>query len=423
MTRLSPLQYEAEARIGIPRDTLTADTLASWQLERINHTLAYVRAHSPFFREHLKSSPEKLSSLDEICLLPFTTAQDIARENLHMVCVPQDEIERIVTLDTSGTTGQPKRIFFTKAEQQMTIFHFGNGQTTFNHPGEKALILLPGTVPGSVGDLLAQGLQAVGVTGVQNGYFTDPFAVNQRIDALQIDNMTGTPKQIFTLMRAWQKENRGECPVKAVLLCSDYASPALMKAIQEGWGCKIYQHYGMTEAGLGVGMDCSEVRGFHLREADMLFEIIDPTSGKPCKIGEAGELVFTTLTRTGMPLIRYRSKDITHWIPGGCPCGTILRTAQWVRGRTDDQAQACSMPDLDDLIFTLPDINGFDASLDGNNLLLEMYWRVIPETTELYKIKNSLLKKLPLVGSIEIKMFEGFPASNFDLRKKRIRNI
>ena len=204
------------------------------------------------------------------------------------------------------------------------------------------------------------------------------------------------------------------------MLTTDYVAPALMRQIAEIWDCFVLQHYGMTEAGLGVGMDCSAVRGSHLRDADMFFEIVHPKTGRPCQPGERGEVVFTTLTRKGMPLIRYRSKDLSRFIPGDCPCGTVLRTLQWVRGRTDDLSLPCSMPDLDDILFSFPTINGFDASLSGTHLFLELYWQEIPSPSEQKIIEGRLYETLPKITAIDCQMKTGFPDSAFSLAKKRI---
>jgi phenylacetate-coenzyme A ligase PaaK-like adenylate-forming protein len=310
--------------------------------------LQYVKKRSPFYQNLFASFPEHLDSFTEFEKYPFTTADDIAKEGNRMICVSQSEIARIVTLDTSGTTGKPKRIFFTREDQELTIDFFGVGMSTLIEPGYKVLILLPGNTPGSVGDLLQKGIERVGSIGIQHGPFTDPYATNTRIEALRIQTLVGTPKQVFTLARVWQIAGMKNCPVRSILLSTDYAAPSLMNRIRETWNCSILQHYGMTEAGLGVGIDCAAARGFHLREADLYFELID-SNGLPVPDGSPGEVVLTTLTRKGMPLIRYRSKDISRVIQGDCPCGTVQKTYEWIKKRKDDDPSIISIQQLDDL--------------------------------------------------------------------------
>ena len=109
---------------------------------------------------------------------------------------------------------------------------------------------------------------------------------------------------------------------------------AIVKGLQEIWDCAVYNHYGTTEMGLGGGVECAARRGYHLREADLYFEIIDPLTGGILEDERRyGEIVVTTLTRHGMPLIRYRTGDRSRFIPGNCLCGTLLNTLEKVSGR------------------------------------------------------------------------------------------
>jgi phenylacetate-coenzyme A ligase PaaK-like adenylate-forming protein len=114
----------------------------------------------------------------------------------------------------------------------------------------------------------------------------------------------------------------------------------------------------MTETGLGGGVDCRSHGGYHLREADLYFEIIDPDTGEAVPDGEYGEVVFTTLTRRGMPLIRYRTGDISRFIPGYCGCGTVLRKMDYIRGRISGNIKISdvhylNLSKLDEKIFSM----------------------------------------------------------------------
>ena len=124
----------------------------------------------------------------------------------------------------------------------------------------------------------------------------------------------------------------------------------------------------MTEMGLGGGVDCAAHMGYHLREADLYFEIIDPTTGEPLPDGETGEIVFTTLHRTAMPLIRYRTGDLSRFLPGPCGCGTILKRLDRVRDRVDGFVSlgrwgSISIGALDEALFDIPGLLDFTATL------------------------------------------------------------
>ena len=137
--------------------------LQMWQLAKLNETLALVRGRSSFYKKLFAGMPESISSLDELTQFPFTTPEDIRQNPLGFVCVSQDEIQRVVTLQSSGTTGEPKRIFFTADDQQLTIDFFGVGMSTLVEAGERVLVFLPGETPGSVGktDEVASGRQVI----------------------------------------------------------------------------------------------------------------------------------------------------------------------------------------------------------------------------------------------------------------------
>ncbi len=129
--------------------------------------------------------------------------------------------------------------------------------------------------------------------------------VAQTLNVLHRERATGVvgvPVQVLSLVRAVaQKLPRPH--LKSVLLTMDHVPDAIVQAVEAAWGGTVYNHYGMTEMGLGGGVECAARQGYHLREADMYFEIVDPETGDPLPDGQYGELVFTTLTRQGMPLI------------------------------------------------------------------------------------------------------------------------
>jgi acyl-coenzyme A synthetase/AMP-(fatty) acid ligase len=141
----------------------------------------------------------------------------------------------------------------------------------------------------------------------------------------------------------------------------------------------VFEHYGMTEMGLGGGVDCEAHAGYHLREADLYVEIVDPLTGEPLPEGVRGEVVFTTLTRRGMPLVRYRTGDLSRFLPGPCPCGTVLRRLERVRGRLAGQTAEVTMPELDEALFAVPGVVDFTvvASRDPSSLAITA-WSLRP---------------------------------------------
>lgn len=380
--KLTPLEPWISAKIGLPDKTLTRQVLIAYQLMKLNATLQLARARSPFYRTRLAGFPAQLDSLEDLKNLPFTTGEHIRSEGLQFLCVSQDEIHRVVTLDTSGTSGAPKRLFFTSDDQELTIDFFGAGMSTLVDPGDRVLILLPGNTPGSVGDLLFKGLQRSGVTAIKHGPVKNPGQTLAKVEEERVNSLVGVPTQVLSLAR-FRGESGKAVPLqlKSVLLSTDHVPEAIVKALKSAWGCEVYNHYGMTEMGLGGGVSCFAQTGYHLREADLYFEIVDPISGEPLADGETGEVVFTTLNRQGMPLIRYRTGDLSRFIPTLCPCGTILKTMEFIKTRSNSFVRlkngVISMAELDESLFNIEGVLNYSAGVMPagmkNHLRLEVF--------------------------------------------------
>jgi len=348
--------------------------LAEYQLRKLRDTLRLAKEKSHFYQRQLAEVSIDLTSLDDLTRLPFTTADDLRADPLACVCVSQDDIQRVVTLDnadfpletltTSGTTGAPKRLYFTRDDQELTIDFFHIGMSTFTAPGDRVLILLPGETPGSVGDLLAIALTRLGAIPIKHGPVRDPAVTLEVMQREKINVLVGVPTHVLALARHPAKS---PLKLKSVLLSTDHVSNAIKRAIESAFDCTVYNHYGMTEMGLGGGVDCEAQHGYHLREADLLFEIVDPLTGKRLPAGEYGEVVFTTLTRRGMPLIRYRTGDVSRFVPGQCSCGTGLKTLERIThrlsGRVPVGAQEMTMADLDEALFRIEGVLNFTATM------------------------------------------------------------
>ncbi len=370
-----PLDPWIAARIGGPERLLQRDALQAWQLARLRETVTIARDKSRWYRRHLQNAPVEPRSLDDLTAFPFSSADDIRQEPMQLLCVSQDQINRVVTLETSGTTGSPKRLYFTRDDQELTIDFFNVGMSTFTDPGDRVLILLPCQTPGSVGDLLATALLRLGAIPIKHGVVSDPAVVVEILQSERVDVVVGIPVQLLAMARC-QREPAPR--LKSVLFATDYASDAIRQLVQKTWHCEAYDHYGMTEMGLGGGVECDARYGYHLREADMLFEVIDPATGVAAPDGDYGEVVFTTLTRRGMPLIRYRTGDISRFIPGQCPCGSCLKrldrithringvvvlTGQLAQSRVGDSDTQITMARLDEAVFSVAGVIDYSASM------------------------------------------------------------
>lgn len=370
----TPLEKWIKTKIGSSATgRMLREELNRYQLGKLRETIDYARSFSPFYRHSLAGmSGRNLQCIDDMVRFPFTTAEDILENDLRFLCVSQDEIARVVTLRTSGTTAQAKRLHFTEEDLELTTDLFHHGMKALVRPGQRVLILMPGEQHGSVGDLMVKALRRMDVEGIVHGIVRDESAVIAEIIEKQIDCLIGIPVQVLGLAR--HEDNRAipKNRIKSVLLSADYVPTAVAQEITGIWRCKVYNHYGMTEMGLGAAVDCRALCGYHIREADLYFEIVDPETGRSLPEGETGEVVFTTLTRRGMPLIRYRTGDLSRFIPEPCPCGTILKRLEWVKGRLCGQVRLGSncclnITDLDEVLFALPGLKNYQAVVNAEN--------------------------------------------------------
>jgi phenylacetate-coenzyme A ligase PaaK-like adenylate-forming protein len=213
------------------------------------------------------------------------------------------------------------------------------------------------------------------VEGIIHGPVQNVQATVDKIISLSIDCLVGIPTQVLTLARSKSGSAIKKGLIKSILLSTDYVPKAIVNELGRVWDCPVFNHYGMTEMGLGGGVECEVRAGYHLREADLYFEIVDPTTGAPLKEGEIGEVVFTTLTREGMPLIRYRTGDLSRFVSWPCPCGSVLRRMEPVRGRWDgrvllDHRNILMLPEIDEALFSLPGLLNYTVTIkkkDGKN--------------------------------------------------------
>lgn len=328
-----------KTKIGLSEaDTLTRENLEEYQLFMLRQTLEYAHNHSVFYTKHLNwlNPKEDIKTLVDFSRIPFTTPDMLKEKGQQMICVPQSQISRIVTLDTTGSTGEPKRIFFTEEDQELTMDYFHYGLRVMVNPDDTFLILLPCQTPGSVGDLIRRGLERDGVNVIPFGFpHPDQSQDEQVINIIEKENVTslvGTPTTVARLANKSADDSK-RISLRTALLSAEFVSQENVDIIENNWNAEVFEHYGMTETGLGGAMACSAHKGYHPREADLFFEIIDPVTGEILPEGQWGEIVFTTLTRKGMPLIRYRTGDISRWIPGDCTCGSILKRLDRVLDR------------------------------------------------------------------------------------------
>ncbi|WP_308584906.1 DVU_1553 family AMP-dependent CoA ligase [uncultured Desulfovibrio sp.] len=299
-----------------------------------------------FYAARLRECKLDITSVGDLERLPFTTAEDLHNWG-DFLCVSQGDVQRMVTLHTSGTTGQPKRLAFTDADLARTRDFFAVGMSQLVGAGQRLAVLLPGAErPDGVADLLRQALGAAGVdvlapppeVHATPSPDADPCAepgkaLAQWLEQAKPHCLVAAPAQLALLLKHFP--HRGPQGLAGILTSAEPLDDALGLALRRAWQCEILDHYGLTETAYGCAVECPAHQGFHVRELDVLIEIVDISGRKILAPGEEGEVVITTLQRQAMPLVRYRTGDVACLLPAPCACGSPLRRLGPVRGRIE----------------------------------------------------------------------------------------
>lgn len=404
--------------ISLPRKTILSRTpLRQWQHQRLVQTIALARKYSPWYRQRLHGLeiPEGHDVSQILAALPLMNAADLRQHGQDMLCCSQADIQRVITLHSSGTSAAPKRIFLTSADLEQTLGFFEYGMRLVAAAEARVLVMLPSCKDNDVGTLLVQALESGHMSARPQWPAHDPHIAAQAAQDLQATCLVGLPQHILPLARDPELGPRLSGLVDSVLLCSDYAAPCVRRAIAENLDCRVHLHYGSTESGLGGAVECSNGAGCHIRENDLLFEVIDPQTGQQVPEGTDGELVLTTLTRNGMPLIRYRTGDWGRLNTRRCACGSILARLDNLHGRLDNVLHlpgggGMSLAEMDQAVLTLEDVvaytahllplrqpqapYGEEATAPGTELALDMTTTAHPRADILDRIRLAV-RKIP----------------------------
>ena len=322
------------------KECMAREDLEQLQLERLQSTLYRVGTHVPFYKkkfDELKFNYDDVRTLDDLRRLPFTIKQDL-RDNYPygLFAVPLRDVVRVHS--SSGTSGQATVVGYTR-----------NDIKTWSN-------------------LVARVITAAGVTkndviqiAFGYGLFTGGFGLHygaELVGTSVIPISSGNTKRQIQIMKDF-KTTALVCTPSYALVMADTMmemginpnglslryglfggepwSEGMRREINEKLGIIATDNYGLSEVmGPGVSGECLECNGLHINEDHFLLEILDPNTLEPVPEGEVGELVITTLTKEAFPMIRYRTRDLTRFIPGPCACGRTMRRMQRVMGRSDD---------------------------------------------------------------------------------------
>jgi len=322
-------------------ESIDRGSLEKIQLERLREIVHRVCAHIPFYRRRFEEeniAPEGIRTLGDIQKIPFTCSEDIQVNYPYgLLAVPKDELLRLHT--SSGTTGRPKAVFFSKRDidQSTELIARCLVMTGMKRGDVLQNMMTYGLFTGAL--VMHYGAEKAGILVIPSG----PGNTNRQIMLMRDFKTTAihiTPSYILYLADALEKKGidpQRDLSLKRAFVGAEPYSEETRKKIEDTLGIDVYNSYGLTEMnGPGVAFECEWKQGMHIWEDNFLIEIIDPSTGDLLPEGQYGELVLTTLCREAMPILRYRTRDITSIIPGPCRCGRTHRRISRIMGRSDD---------------------------------------------------------------------------------------
>ncbi len=362
----------------IVKDALEIDRVRradveDYQSQCLRRTLEYAYGKSSFYRRLFDDAgilPDDVHSINDLPKLPLTEPHHLSENPYRFLCISQAQVVRPYSFVTSGTTGPQKKIFWSRGDLERIIEFMAAGIATVASPEDVVQIMLADGRPYSQADLLRKGVEKLGATPILGRV---DLGADEQLSVIESAHSTvlfGYTGQIFRLSKELQRsKNLSAAGMKAVFTAGGYLPYAMRQELQRIWHCPVHNHYGLTEMGLGVAIECEARNGYHFNEAGLLLEVINPVTGEPVPVGQEGELVFTTLAREAMPLVRYRTHDISRLIPEPCPCGsaTLLRIDS-VRKRLEsivtlDDGEEIYPSLLDDVLFEVPGLIDYQAVL------------------------------------------------------------
>ena len=325
--------FAAKLKAKTQKDLLP--NLFSWQMQALSQTLKWAYRQSLFYGRNLQGYNLEPKSLEDFAQLPLMTAKDLLSYEA-LLSTSKSLVERIVTLSTSGTTNQPKRLAFGSLDLAATEEFFAKGLSYLLRPGETLAVLLPGqNRPLGVVDLLIRALGAnchvvAHDWSKERGFHAEECALWLR--QMAPDVLIAMPSQLELLLDVLP---HGLPSLHGVLASAELLPEDLAVDLQKAWQCEVLNHYGLTESCYGLAVECPSHNGMHLRVTDFLIEIISLDEQKVLPAGEVGEIVLTTLTRKTMPLIRYRTGDVGYLVSEICKCGSVFPRLGQVLGRVE----------------------------------------------------------------------------------------
>ena len=414
----------------------TAQELEEHQLKSLQWTVGHAYHGSAFYKKRLDEAgvlPEDIRSLDDLKRLPFTTANDLKDDYpFPLLSVPFEDVVRIHA--SSGTTGKRKVLCYSRKDIQDWTHFFARCYEMAELSARDRVQIAVGYGIWTAGASFQLGCEEFGAMAIPVG----PGNLDMQCQFLMdFQSTVLCCTASMGLLMAEEVNRRGErdkINLKKMIFGSERSSDAMRDRIRELLGIEhMFDIPGMTELyGPGTGLDCVHHTGIHYWADYYILEILDPDTLQPVPEGEIGEMVVTTLTKEAVPLIRYRTRDLTRLIPGQCPCGSVLPRHDRILGRSDDmiifRAVNIYPGQVDHVLSSLEDIGSeyqivLDRKEDGRDYMVLRVEKQegVDESLDaevVKRIKSGVKKQIMVSVDVELLEYGSLPRS--ERKSKRV---
>ena len=316
--------------------------LREYQLFKVRRMIEYTSENSLFYKKHWREHGIKASDIrtfEDLTKVPMTEPKELADAPNDFLCVSQTKVMRAFT--TSGTSGTRKRLFYTRDDVLNIVDSIAAALKDAGMTKADTLQIMFPTIASWDPGLMLEGACKVAGLNAVKASTVDIEAQLKTMRERKTTMMIGLTSFIYRItVLAREKEDLRAFGMKAIILSAEPLPEVMRHEIEEAWGCKALSQYGMTEMGLATTIECRAHDGLHVNDADFLAEIIDPETGEHVGNREEGELIWTSLSFQGSPLVRYRSYDISKMIEPPCGCGiNAVGKIGKIKGRLDMQTK------------------------------------------------------------------------------------
>ncbi|MBQ9476507.1 MAG: phenylacetate--CoA ligase [Bacteroidales bacterium] len=405
------------------KECMPLEQMRTLQGKRLHKIVSYVYHNVPFYRNKLQEmdiTPDDITSIDDIVKLPYTTKQDL-RDNypFGLQAAPQSEIIRIHA--SSGTTGNPTIVGYSRKDIGVWSECMARCLTAYGITRDDTMSIAYGYGLFTGGLGAHYGVETLGAAAVP----VSTGNTEKHIRLLKDLGVTGiacTPSYALHLAETMEKLgiDKSTLKLRSGAFGAEPWTENMRHEIEERLGLKAYNLYGLSEImGPCVSYECSEQSGSHVNEDHFFPEIIDPDTLEPLPLGQTGELVFTTLTKEGMPLLRYRTRDLCCLYREECACGRTSVKMGRILGRTDDmliirginvfpsqvESVILSMPECAPRYLLVVDrVNNLDTLTVQVEVRQEYFAQGFDTFEPIFKLERDLAAKLRSVLSINAKV-------------------